>query len=126
MGLAEIGPGLQDLVRQGSHEVMQQTVEAELVHCLGQNENMKTLAVQRVVDRRRQGQLRRPGGADGCMRLPATFGFPCTFSYLPRPRQSRQPTRLDPWRKTIAKDTVKSAGRHTRRTSYEGITVLRT
>ncbi len=44
MGLAEIGPGLQDLVRQGSHEVMQQTVEAELVHCLGQNENMKTLA----------------------------------------------------------------------------------
>ena len=50
-GLAEIGLGLEDLIRRGAREVIQQAVEAELAHLLGQYENVKTLAGQRAVVR---------------------------------------------------------------------------
>lgn len=42
-GLAEIGLGVEDLIRRGAREVIQQAVEAELAHLLGQYENVKTL-----------------------------------------------------------------------------------
>lgn len=50
-GLAEIGLGLEDLIRRGAREVIQQAVEAELAHLIGQYENVKTLAGQRAVVR---------------------------------------------------------------------------
>ncbi len=50
-GLAEIGLGLEDLIRRGAREVIQQAVEAELAQLLGQYENVKTLAGQRAVVR---------------------------------------------------------------------------
>ncbi len=50
-GLGEIGLGLEDLIRRGAREVIQQAVEAELAHLLGQYENVKTLAGQRAVVR---------------------------------------------------------------------------
>jgi transposase-like protein len=50
-GLGEIGLGLEDLIRRGAREVIQQAVEAELAHLLEHYENVKTLAGQRAVVR---------------------------------------------------------------------------
>ncbi len=50
-GLAEIGLGLEDLIRQGARQVIQQAIEAELVQLLEQYENVKTLSGQRAVVR---------------------------------------------------------------------------
>jgi len=50
-GLAEIGLGLEDLIRRGARDVIQQAVEAELAQLLEHYENVKTLAGQRAVVR---------------------------------------------------------------------------
>ncbi|OYV47760.1 MAG: IS256 family transposase, partial [Burkholderiales bacterium 21-58-4] len=50
-GLAEIGLGLEDLIRRGARVVIQQAVEAELAQLLEQYENVKTLVGQRAVVR---------------------------------------------------------------------------
>jgi len=50
-GLGEIGLGLEDLIRRGAREVIQQAIEAELAQLLEQYENVKTLAGQRAVVR---------------------------------------------------------------------------
>ncbi len=50
-GLEEIGLGLEELIRRGAREVIQQAVEAELSQLLEHYENVKTLAGQRAVVR---------------------------------------------------------------------------
>ncbi len=50
-GLVEIGLGLEDLIRRGAREVIQQAVEAELAQLLEHYENVKTLTGQRAVVR---------------------------------------------------------------------------
>ena len=50
-GLSEIRLGLDDLIRQGARQVIQQAVEAELAQLLEQYENVKTLTGQRAVVR---------------------------------------------------------------------------
>lgn len=50
-GLAEISLGLEDLIRRGAREVIQQAVEAELAQLLEHYGNVKTLTGQRAVVR---------------------------------------------------------------------------
>ena len=50
-GLAEIGLGLDDLIRRGAREVIQQAIETELAQLLEHYENVKTLTGQRAVVR---------------------------------------------------------------------------
>jgi transposase-like protein len=50
-GLPEIGLGLDDLIRRGAREVIQQAIEAELAQLLDQYENVKTLTGRRAVVR---------------------------------------------------------------------------
>jgi hypothetical protein len=51
VGLSEVGLGLDDLVRRGAPQVIQQTIEAELSVPLERFENVKTLYGQRAVVR---------------------------------------------------------------------------
>ena len=51
VGLPEIGLGLDELIRRGARQVIQQAVEAELMHLLEQYENVKTLNGSRAVVR---------------------------------------------------------------------------
>ena len=51
MGLQEIGLGLDDLVRRGARQVIQQVIESELAQLLKECENVKTLHGQRAVVR---------------------------------------------------------------------------
>ena len=51
MGLAEIGLSLDDLVRRGARQVIQQAIELELAQLLEQYENVKTLHGRRAVVR---------------------------------------------------------------------------
>jgi len=51
LGLSEGGLGLDDLVRRGARQVIQQAIEAELSALLEQFENVKTLHGQRAVVR---------------------------------------------------------------------------
>ena len=48
-GLQEIGMSLDDLVRRGARQVIQQAIEVELTQLLEQYENVKTLHGQRSV-----------------------------------------------------------------------------
>src|SRR3990170_8991118 len=50
-GLAEIGLGLDDLIRRGAREIIQQAIETELAQLLEHYENVKTLTGQRAVVR---------------------------------------------------------------------------
>jgi len=50
-GLPEIGMSLDDVVRRGARQVIQQAIEAELVQLLERYENVKTLHGQRAVVR---------------------------------------------------------------------------
>ena len=50
-GLSEIGLGLDDLIRQGARQVIQQAVEAELAQLLEQYQNVKTITGSRAVVR---------------------------------------------------------------------------
>lgn len=50
-GLQEIGIGLDELVRQGARQIIQQVVEAELAELLAQFESVKTLQGRRAVVR---------------------------------------------------------------------------
>ena len=50
-GLQEIGIGLDELVRQGARQIIQQVIEAELAELLAQFENIKTLQGRRAVVR---------------------------------------------------------------------------
>jgi putative transposase len=50
-GLPEIGMSLDDVVRRGARQVIQQAIEAELAQLLEQYENVKTLHGQRAVVR---------------------------------------------------------------------------
>jgi transposase-like protein len=50
-GLPEIGLGLDDLIRRGARDVIQQAIEAELAQLLEHYENVKTLTGQRAVVR---------------------------------------------------------------------------
>ena len=47
----EIGLGLEDFLRQGARQVIQQAIDAELAHLLEQYENVKTFGGQRAVVR---------------------------------------------------------------------------
>jgi putative transposase len=51
VGLSEVSLGLDDLVRQGARQVIQQAIEAELSALLERFENVKTLHGQRAVVR---------------------------------------------------------------------------
>ena len=51
MGLQEIGLNLDDLVRRGARQVIQQAIEAELAQLLEQYENVRTLHGRRAVVR---------------------------------------------------------------------------
>jgi len=51
IGLSGIGLGLDDLIRQGARQVIQQAIEAELAHLLEEYDNVKTLNGQRAVVR---------------------------------------------------------------------------
>ena len=51
IGLQEIGMSLDDLVRRGARQVIQQAIEVELAQLLEQYENVKTLHGQRSVVR---------------------------------------------------------------------------
>ena len=51
IGLQEIGMSLDDVVRRGARQVIQQAIEAELAQLLEQYENVKTLHGQRAVVR---------------------------------------------------------------------------
>ena len=51
VGLSETGLGLDELVRHGARQVIQQAIEAELAALLEQFENVKTLHGQRAVVR---------------------------------------------------------------------------
>ncbi len=48
---SEIGLGLEDLIRQGARQVIQQAIDAELAHLLEQYESVKTLSGHRAVVR---------------------------------------------------------------------------
>lgn len=50
-GPSEIGLGLDDIIRRGAREVIQQAIEAELAQLLEQYENVKTLSGSRTVVR---------------------------------------------------------------------------
>lgn len=50
-GLSEIGLGLDDIIRRGARQVIQQAIEAELSQLLEQYENVKTMSGQRTVVR---------------------------------------------------------------------------
>ena len=50
-GLAEIGTSLDELVRRGARQVIQQAIEAELATLLEQYANVKTLAGRQAVVR---------------------------------------------------------------------------
>jgi transposase-like protein len=50
-GLSEIALGLDDLIRQGARQVIEQAIEAELAQLLAQYENVKTLSGSRAVVR---------------------------------------------------------------------------
>lgn len=50
-GPSEIGLGLDDIIRRGARDVIQQAIEAELAQLLDQYENVKTLSGQRTVVR---------------------------------------------------------------------------
>jgi transposase-like protein len=50
-GPSEIGIGLDDIIRRGARDVIQQAIEAELAQLLQQYENVKTLTGQRAVVR---------------------------------------------------------------------------
>lgn len=50
-GLSEIGLGLDDLIRRGARQVIEQAIEAELAQLLEQYENVKTLSGSRAVVR---------------------------------------------------------------------------
>ena len=50
-GLSETGLGLDELVRQGARQVIQQAIEAELGELLERFANVKTLHAQRAVVR---------------------------------------------------------------------------
>ena len=47
----EIAPSLEDLIRQGARQVIQQAIDAELAHLLEQYENVKTFSGHRTVVR---------------------------------------------------------------------------
>lgn len=51
MGLAEIGVSLDELIRRGARQVIQQAIEAELAQLLEQYANVKTLTGQQTVVR---------------------------------------------------------------------------
>jgi hypothetical protein len=51
VGLSGVGLGLDELVRQGAWQVIQQAIEAELLALLERFENVKTLHGQRAVVR---------------------------------------------------------------------------
>lgn len=51
VGLSEIGLGLDDLIRRGARQVIEQAIEAELAQLLERYENVKTLGGQRTVVR---------------------------------------------------------------------------
>lgn len=51
VGLSEIGLGLDDLIRRGARQVIQQAIEAELTQLLDHYENVKTLSGRRAVVR---------------------------------------------------------------------------
>ena len=51
VGLSEVGLGLDELVRHGARQVIQQAIEAELSALLERFENVKTLHGQRAVVR---------------------------------------------------------------------------
>lgn len=51
MDLPEIGLGLDDLIRRGARQVIQQAIEAELAQLLEQSENVKTLQGKQAVVR---------------------------------------------------------------------------
>src|SRR6201995_5172721 len=51
VGLSEVGLGLDDLIRQGAQQVIQQAIEAELAELLERFTNVKTLHGQRAVVR---------------------------------------------------------------------------
>ncbi|MGF6931238.1 transposase-like protein [Paraburkholderia sp. UCT70] len=51
VGLSEVGLGLDELVRHGARQVIQQAIEAELAALLERFENVKTLHGQRAVVR---------------------------------------------------------------------------
>ena len=42
----EIAPGLEDLIRQGARQVIQQAIDAELAHLLEQYENVNEVGRQ--------------------------------------------------------------------------------
>ena len=50
-GPSEVGLGLDDIIRRGAREVIQQAIEAELAQLLEQYENVKTLSGRRTVVR---------------------------------------------------------------------------
>src|SRR3990172_13368036 len=50
-GPSEVGLGLDDIIRRGAREVIQQAIEAELAQLLEQYENVKTLTGQRIIVR---------------------------------------------------------------------------
>jgi transposase-like protein len=50
-GLSEIGLGLEDLIRRGAREVIEQAIDAEFLQLLEQYENVKTLSGRRAVVR---------------------------------------------------------------------------
>jgi len=50
-GLPEIGLGLEDLIRQGARQVIQQAIDAELAQLLEQYENVKTITGSHAVVR---------------------------------------------------------------------------
>ena len=50
-GLPEIALGLDDLIRRGARQVIEQAIEAELAQLLDQYENVKTLTGNRAVVR---------------------------------------------------------------------------
>ena len=51
IGLQEIGLSLDELVRRGARQIVQQAIEAELALLLAQYENVKTLHGQKAVVR---------------------------------------------------------------------------
>jgi transposase-like protein len=50
-GLSEIGMGLDEMIRRGARQVIEQAIETELSELLAQYENVKTLSGQRAVVR---------------------------------------------------------------------------
>lgn len=51
IGLAEMGVSLDELIRRGARQVIQQAIEAELAQLLEQYANVKTLAGKQAVVR---------------------------------------------------------------------------